>query len=855
MSRINKLAPKYCQVLAGICAVAIGAVCVSWSFFGPDENTGRQLLGDTAPECKGDVVLPIFPSERDWNKHLRAALYAVALAYLFLGVAISADCFMASIEVITSKTKTIMIGEEEVEVELWNATVANLTLMALGSSAPEILLAVVETVSLKFEAGDLGPGTIVGSAAFNLLFITAICISSPPPEEDDDSMLEVRVIEEFGVFVITAIASLWAYFWMVLALADWGISPNEIGLGEAFFTLLMFPMLVAISYAQDQEWFGYCGSSQVSPDGEEGHDVRGDQLKSVTGDDGKKRRATVADSKAEAQAALTADPETVNDDPEAAAKAAAQAAMKKKKKSRLEYRIQATRKMTGGKRVMPTAGKNRTDQEEAAGLAPTIEGIVIGFENIKEECEESCGSKTIKIVRSGDTEACSVQYDTSDGDANSKDDYVAASGVLDFPEGCNEKEIKLIIHDDDEWAPDKHFYVRLFNATCAGGKTMNINNATCQVTILNDDDPGTIAFDKATATLDGISKECVNVKLTRQDGYDGNVLAFLRTVDGSAKAGTHYQSLGGTTSDEGKLEDYEVHFEHEIREMTVSIPIITENMAENTTFTLEITGVEPEGAKVGDTKMCTVIISTDKNYQKLMEEVVEMMDDEMGKYGVGSSSWGEQFHDAMNMGGDDDAEPEWSDYLFHFLSFYWKVLHALVPPTDYGGGWYTFWVSLAFIGGITVFVGDAAKMFGCCIGLKDSITAITFVALGTSLPDTFASVAATVEDETADAAITNVTGSNSVNVFLGLGLPWVFATVYHAANGTSFLYPAGDLVFSTFVFFAFAIACLILLYIRRVQCGGELGGNKTIAYASSAALAIAWVIYVLISALKAYEKF
>jgi solute carrier family 8 (sodium/calcium exchanger) len=32
------------------------------------------------------------------------------------------------------------------DVPVWNATVANLTLMALGSSAPEILLSVVETV-------------------------------------------------------------------------------------------------------------------------------------------------------------------------------------------------------------------------------------------------------------------------------------------------------------------------------------------------------------------------------------------------------------------------------------------------------------------------------------------------------------------------------------------------------------------------------------------------------------------------------------------------------------------------------------------------------------------------------------
>merc|ERR1712182_166976 len=62
--------------------------------------------------------------------------------------------------------------------------------------------------------------------------------------------------------------------------------------------------------------------------------------------------------------------------------------------------------------------------------------------------------------------------------------------------------------------------------------------------------------------------------------------------------------------------------------------------------------------------------------------------------------------------------------------------------------------------------------------VPDAITTITFVALGTSLPDTFASKAAAVNDEYADASIGNVTGSNSVNVFLGLGLPWFIGAIY-----------------------------------------------------------------------------
>merc|ERR1712159_880336 len=135
---------------------------------------------------EGDVLLPIFPSENSWVLPLKAIIYLIFLGYLFLGVAISADTFMSAIEVITSKTKTMVIDGQEVEVEIWNDTIANLTLMALGSSAPEIMIAVIETIGLTFEAGDLGAGTIVGSAAFNLLFITAICVSSLPEVEESD---------------------------------------------------------------------------------------------------------------------------------------------------------------------------------------------------------------------------------------------------------------------------------------------------------------------------------------------------------------------------------------------------------------------------------------------------------------------------------------------------------------------------------------------------------------------------------------------------------------------------------------------------------------------------------------------
>merc|ERR1719199_1847514 len=89
---------------------------------------------------------------------------------------------MNGIEKITSAKKRVKDKEsgKMVTVYVWNATVANLTLMALGSSAPEILLSLIEITTADFFLGPLGTGTIVGSAAFNLLVISAACVAALP---------------------------------------------------------------------------------------------------------------------------------------------------------------------------------------------------------------------------------------------------------------------------------------------------------------------------------------------------------------------------------------------------------------------------------------------------------------------------------------------------------------------------------------------------------------------------------------------------------------------------------------------------------------------------------------------------
>lgn len=183
----------------------------------------------------------------------RAVVYFVALFYMFVGVSIIADRFMAAIEVITSKEKEIVIkkpnGETQtVMVRIWNETVSNLTLMALGSSAPEIMLSVIEVYAEDFDAGDLGPGTIVGSAAFNMFIIISICVYSIPCGE-------TRRIKHLRVFFITATWSVFAYIWLFLILCVF--SRGIIEVWESVVTLLFFPATVITAYIADRRLLIY----------------------------------------------------------------------------------------------------------------------------------------------------------------------------------------------------------------------------------------------------------------------------------------------------------------------------------------------------------------------------------------------------------------------------------------------------------------------------------------------------------------------------------------------------------------------------------------------------------------------
>lgn len=891
---------------------------INCSLYAAEMSQGFMLFvpKDDSPveydECMGDYIFPFLLNEFMWPGHLRAVIYLLFLGWCFLGVAIISDHFMAAIEVITSKEKVIVVQNEDGEPEehrvlVWNETVANLTLMALGSSAPEILLSIVETVGTLNQPPEdgLGPGTIVGSAAFNLLVITSVCVVALPEGEK-------RVIENYGVFIITSFFSVFAYVWMLIVLGEDGV----VDVHEAIITFLLFPILVGLSYLESKglfaKLFGKSATAKVRPDG--GHvigldtanhtalrdrrkfsidssnpEAQQDAAKAAaefaTGEAHAGKRVITMEDKEKGRIAelLQSLPRGLSDDDMAKAVASD---LLKDRTSANRYRIDARRKLAGGRSVISKRldflkrhttkrfAQNTPSELDRLGLgslgavkAPNTSPVILEDAPLDEEntvanisatlprvsftayafcVNENAGFIELPVMRTGTDEELQlismVYFETRSGTARGGEDFEHTDGKLIFLPGEKEKTITVNIIDDNVYEPDETFQVVL----SVKGADHNVDLehsafSTAEVTIIDDDLPGTFTFEDSAMVVRE-SEGVAHIKVLRKNGIAGRIKVQFKTKDASAKSGSDYLEASGT-----------LIFEHGVREAIIEVAIMDNKTYErDSTFAVEFEIVNfPEcGAIYGEHRVNSITITSDENYKATVDRVASLMRLHLEAVDVGSGSWKEQLINVLTVQGEDGAEASNLDCALHIMSFGWKVLFALVPPTSYYNGKLSFFVSLLFILIITIVVGDVAKIFGCLIGLDNSVTAITFVALGTSLPDTFASKMAAENDDNADNSIGNVTGSNSVNVFLGLGLPWVIGAVYKAAHGEQFIVKPGNLSFSVLIFCIIAVIYFALMYARRRMGFGELGGPRRAKIVSCVILIFLWIAYVLLSALQ-----
>jgi len=920
--------------------------------------------------CESWILLP---GENLWPSWVRGVLYIVFMFYLFIGIAIISDIFMGSIEVITSKKRTITrydpITKEArtKEVLVWNETVANLSLMALGSSAPEILLAFVEQLGLllsgkgdDLDAGGLGTFTIIGSAAFNLLVITGICIMSPETGT-------TKKIEQFGVFCTTAIWSVFAYVWILIVLEY--SSPNVVEVWEAVVTFLFFPLLILHAWAQDNNW--WCigaktpfmtklltsqkkkgqvpmyhtnGSNENVNNHVENNNDKGDVEK----------QAEQAEKPKSKWAALRAEPEEAAKADEGAPKANPWVKLLPAEEgeggeehtsgpttalARSRFRHAVLSSMMGSKRVTPKiitsaqsrpsklapkiatlvevlrearrketelarlsqikgffyfkqkmynimhdkkellidvvykpnptykplAPEDKTKDVDAARLQAylTSQPVNTGDASVPEPVapeekallEDTTGSgeditALIQDFQSTFKDANFCHYSTRDGTAKKNLDYEPVSGVLQFTDQETVQQIVIpILHRGDADVRQEEFNLILENPS----KDTDLgDHSICTVTILDMSNHGSFAMDCTRYHSDPDPGE-ISIGVKREGGSDGAVAISYKTIDATA--------VGGLNGNDGS--DYiktmgTLWFRHGETYKNIDV-VVNPNAANHSTLIVALQ--KPLlGASLGED--CAMVITICKTEgcresrdEALLAEIAGNYDEEDTPL---KEAYLEQFTNALTMGGEvdeDGNEEETSigDLVMHFISLFWKVLFSLVPPRFCGSGYPAFLVSLIFIGILTAVVEQVASLLGCVWNMKSSVAGITLVALGTSLPDTFASRSAAVHDDSADAAIGNVTGSNSVNVFLGLGLPWLLAVIWKGIDGSGeFKVGTNNLEFSVALFVLLACFAILTLIVRRAALGGELGGSACVKYSTGSVCLGLWLCYVVLASLKAY---
>ena len=61
---------------------------------------------------------------------------------------------------------------------------------------------------------------------------------------------ELRRIDDMGVFITTAIFSIFAYVWLLIVLSVW--SPHEVEIAEAVVTLVFFILLIVLAFSADR---------------------------------------------------------------------------------------------------------------------------------------------------------------------------------------------------------------------------------------------------------------------------------------------------------------------------------------------------------------------------------------------------------------------------------------------------------------------------------------------------------------------------------------------------------------------------------------------------------------------------
>nr|XP_013189238.1 unnamed protein product [Amyelois transitella] len=143
----------------------------------------------------------------------------------------------------------------------------------------------------------------------------------------------------------------------------------------------------------------------------------------------------------------------------------------------------------------------------------------------------------------------------------------------------------------------------------------------------------------------------------------------------------------------------------------------------------------------------------------------------------------------------------------------------------------TFIMCISWIGGVSYLVAWIITILGDTLNLPDSITGLTILAAGTSLPEAVSSVLVTNHGN-GTMGISNSIGSNTFDILLCLGLPWLVKALFYpttpgkhyvAMNSSGISYSAISLLSTLFALYG-------SLALNKFQLDWRVGITCSVVY-------------------------
>ena len=192
-----------------------------------------------------------------------------------------------------------------------------------------------------------------------------------------------------------------------------------------------------------------------------------------------------------------------------------------------------------------------------------------------------------------------------------------------------------------------------------------------QVSLIDDLNPGTFIFQEPNYHMSLTSKTSASVvaRIVRLQGSDGKIRIKYRTINGTAHGGD-IDDLRKNSCDFIIVENGVLDFAsgESSKNITIKLNPLSER---GKTFIVVLT--EASGSACLGHR-CATIVSMTTEVDEIVNQVTAMTESHSRTF---MGEWKEQFQEAMSLDTEDCSS---AAMLSHFVSFFWKVLFACIPP-------------------------------------------------------------------------------------------------------------------------------------------------------------------------------